>query len=130
MKILLDTHVFLWYLAGDSKLPPAFQTAIRDTSNEVFVSAASIWEAVVKYAIGKRPLPAPPADYLPRNRIAHGFSPLPIDEAAMIHLEVLPPIHRDPFDRILIAQALQNDMTLATVDAEFNAYPAKLLARH
>jgi PIN domain nuclease of toxin-antitoxin system len=127
MKILLDTHVFLWYISADPQLPVAFHDAIRDPANEVYLSAASVWEAVIKYALGKLPLPEAPADYLPRQREAHRIAPLPVEEATLVHLAGLPPLHRDPFDRILIAQALQHGLNLATVDNAVRAYPVPLL---
>jgi PIN domain nuclease of toxin-antitoxin system len=127
MRILLDTHVFLWYITADPKLPAAFRAAGQDPANEVHLSAASVWEAVIKYHLGKLPLPAPPADYLPEQRAAHGMVSLPIDEGAMSRLASLPPLHRDPFDRLLVAQALQHGLTLATVDPDIAAYPVPLL---
>lgn len=127
MKILLDTHTFLWYITADPKLPAAFQVAIQDPANEVYLSAASVWEAVIKYQLGKLPLPAPAADYLPHQRDTHGIAPLPIDEGAMGHLAALPPLHRDPFDRMLVAQALQYGLTIATVDPDVIAYPVPTL---
>jgi PIN domain nuclease of toxin-antitoxin system len=127
MKLLLDTHVFLWYISADSELPAAFRDAIRDPANEVYLSVASVWEAVIKYALGKLPLPEVPATYLPRQRAAHHIRTLPIEEAALAHLASLAPLHRDPFDRILIAQALQHGLTLATVDDAIRAYSVPLL---
>lgn len=128
MRLLLDTHVFLWYITADPKLPAAFRAAIQDQANEVYLSVASVWETIIKYHLGKLPLPAPPADYLPRQRDAHRIASLPIDEGAMSHLSGLPPFHRDPFDRLLIAQALQHGLTVATVDPDISAYPLSLLA--
>ncbi len=119
MRLLLDTHVFLWYITANPRLPGTFLAAIRDPANEVDLSAASIWEAVIKHGLGKLPVPAPPADYLPEQREVHGIAALPIDEGAMTHLAGLPALHRDPFDRLLIAQALQHGLTIATVDAEY-----------
>jgi PIN domain nuclease of toxin-antitoxin system len=116
MRTLLDTHVFLWYISADPQLPVAFRDAIRDPANEVYLSVASVWEAVIKYALGKLPLPETPATYLPRQREAHRIATLPVEEAALPYLAGLPPLHRDPFDRILIAQALQHSLKLATVD--------------
>jgi PIN domain nuclease of toxin-antitoxin system len=127
MRLLLDTHVFLWYIAADPKLPSVFRDAIRDPANEVILSAASVWEAVIKYALGKLPLPEPPASYLPRQREAHQIASLSIEEAALTFLASLPPLHRDPFDRILIAQALRNGLTVLTVDDAVRAYPIPLL---
>jgi PIN domain nuclease of toxin-antitoxin system len=128
MRLLLDTHVFLWYISADPQLPAAFQNAIRDPANAVFLSAASVWEAVIKHALGKLPLPEAPAEYLPRQRVAHRISPLPIEEGAFVHLASLPSLHRDPFDRMLIAQALQHGLTLVTVDDAVLAYPVPVLA--
>ena len=82
MRLPLDTHIFLWYISIDPRLPATFQSAIREPSNDVYLSAVSIWEAVVKHGLGKLPLPAPPADYLPRQREAHGIAALPTDEEA------------------------------------------------
>ena len=127
MKLLLDTHAFLWYITADPKLPATFRAASQDPANEVYLSVASVWEAVIKHNLGKLPLPAPPAEYLPQQRDAHGIASLAIDEGAMPHLAGLPPLHRDPFDRLLIAQALQHGLTMATVDPEIAAYPVSLL---
>lgn len=127
MKLLLDTHVFLWYITADPKLPATFRAASQDSVNEVFLSVASVWETIIKYHLGKLPLPSPPAGYLPQQRDAHGIASLPIDEGAMVHLAGLPPLHRDPFDRLLVAQALQHGLTVVTVDPEVAAYPVPLL---
>jgi PIN domain nuclease of toxin-antitoxin system len=127
MRLLLDTHVFLWYITADPKLPAAFRVAIQNPANEVYLSVASVWEAVIKHALGKLPLPAPPADYLPQQRDAHGIASLPVDEGAMPHLAALPPLHRDPFDRVMIAQAIQHGLTIVTVDDEVAAYPVPQL---
>jgi PIN domain nuclease of toxin-antitoxin system len=127
MRILLDTHVFLWYISADPQLPVAFREAIREPANEVFLSVASVWEAVIKFALGKLPLPEAPAEYLPRQREDHRIGTLPVEEGAFVHLAGLPPLHRDPFDRILIAQTLQHGLKLATVDDAVRAYPVPLL---
>jgi PIN domain nuclease of toxin-antitoxin system len=128
MRLLLDTHVFLWYISADPQLPAVFRNAIREPSNEVYLSVASVWESVIKHALGKLPLPDAPSEYLPRQRQAHKIATLPIDEGSLAHLSNLPALHRDPFDRILIAQALQHGLTLVTVDGAVRAYPVPLLA--
>lgn len=128
MRFLLDTHVFLWYIGGDGRLPQPFLTAIREPANEICSSVASVWEAVIKFGLGKLPLPSPPAGYLPRQRLAHGIKSLAIEEAAMVHLATLPPLHRDPFDRLIVAQALEYGLTIVTVDPEVRAYPAPCLS--
>jgi PIN domain nuclease of toxin-antitoxin system len=127
MRLLLDTHVFLWYITADPKLPESFREATQDATNAVFLSSISVWEAVIKHSLGKLSLPALPATYLPQQRTAHGIAALPVDEGAMAHLAELPSIHRDPFDRLLIAQAMQHDLTLMTVDHVFSAYPVQIL---
>lgn len=127
MRLLLDTHIFLWYIDGDPQLPRPFRDAIRDPANEAYLSVASVWEAVIKYALGKLPLPETPATYLPRQRQAHQLASLPIEEAALPFLAALPSLHRDPFDRILIAQALHHGLSILTVDEAIRAYPVPLL---
>ena len=115
MRLLLDTHVFLWYLTGDARLPATFRPQIQNPANDVYLSVVSVWEAIIKNQLGKLPLPGPPAEYLPQQRDAHGILSLPVDEKSMPHLASLPKLHRDPFDRLLIAQALQHTLTLVTV---------------
>ncbi|HIK31193.1 MAG TPA: type II toxin-antitoxin system VapC family toxin [Oscillatoriales cyanobacterium M4454_W2019_049] len=123
MNILLDTHIFLWFISGDSRLSADVRDAIRDSDNIVYLSVASIWESIIKYQLGKLPLPEPPEVYLPKQRILHQISSLSIDESSVALLAQLPALHRDPFDRILICQALQHGLTIATVDAAIRAYP-------
>ena len=127
MKLLLDTNVFLHYLSADPRLPPVYKEVIRDPENLVFLSVASIWEAVIKHSLGKLPLPSPPAEYLPTQREAHRITSLPIDEAVLLFLARLPPLHRDPFDRIIVAQALRHDLVLVTLDQAVRVYPAEVL---
>ena len=127
MRLLLDTHIFLWYISANPGLPVAFRDAARDPANEVYLSAVSVWEAVIKHALGKLHVPSAPAEYLSVQREAHRIMTLPLEEAALAHLAILPPLHRDPFDRILIAQALQHGLTLVTVDDAIKAYPVALL---
>jgi PIN domain nuclease of toxin-antitoxin system len=76
MRLLLDTHIFLWYISADPQLRVTFRNAIRDPANEVYLSVASVWEAVIKHALGKLPLPEAPAEYLPRQRQAHRIAAL------------------------------------------------------
>jgi PIN domain nuclease of toxin-antitoxin system len=128
MTLLLDTHVFLWYISADPQLPSAYRDAIRDPANEIYLSVASVWEAVVKHSLGKLPLPAPPAFYLPQQHVAHQIASLPIEEAVLADLAALPALHRDPFDRILISQALHHGLTLVTVDEAVRAYPVPQLS--
>ena len=126
MKLLLDTHIFLWFISGDTKLRPDLRDAIQDVTNEVYFSVASVWEAVIKSQLGKLPLPQPAELYLPEQRVRHRIASLEIDEATVVELAQLPSIHRDPFDRILIAQARRHGMKLSTVDPIVQSYPVDL----
>lgn len=128
MRILLDTHVFLWFISGDGRLPSTFRDSIRDPDNDVALSVVSLWEAIIKNQLGKLPLPQPPERYLPYQRQRHGISNLPVDEASVVRLAGLPPLHRDPFDRLLICQALEHNMAFATVDGDLKHYPLPMLA--
>lgn len=123
MKLLLDTHIFLWYISGNSKLNQPWKAHIQDPDNEVYFSVASVWETTIKYQMGKLPLPASADRYLPEQRIRHQIRSLLIDEETIAQLSTLPSLHRDPFDRILISQALQHDLTLVTVDGDILGYP-------
>lgn len=127
MKLLLDTHVFLWFIAGDSRLNRDTVELIRASNNAVYCSVVSLWETLVKYRLGKLPLPLPPETYLPEQRDRHRIASLPLDEESVKRLAQLPLLHRDPFDRILICQALTHDLTLVTVDAAIRAYPVNTL---
>ncbi len=117
MRVLLDTHLLLWALGSPSRLPAAAQRVIRES--EVFVSAASIWEISIKAGLGK--LTADPAEVLAALEPA-GFRSLPIVGEHAARVASLPPIHRDPFDRLLIAQAITEPMRLLTNDTALAAY--------
>jgi PIN domain nuclease of toxin-antitoxin system len=127
MRLLLDTHIFLWFISGDKRMSYALQEVIRSPDNEVYLSVVSLWEAVVKYQLGKLPLPQPPENYLPVQRERHRITSLPLDEASVRQLANLAPFHRDPFDRMLVCQALEHDMIIVTVDDAIRAYPARIL---
>lgn len=127
MKILLDTHIFLWFISGDTQLSTDVRDVIRDLDHEIYLSAISVWEAIVKYQLGKLPLPEHPETYLPKQRDLHQIASLALDENSVIQLAELPPLHRDPFDRMLICQALQNGLTIATVDSAVRAYPVSVM---
>jgi PIN domain nuclease of toxin-antitoxin system len=127
MRILLDTHIFLWFISGDTQLSTDVRDAIREPDNEIYLSAVSVWEVIVKYQLGKLPLPEHPETYLPKQRDLHQISSLSLDENSVVQLAELPPLHRDPFDRMLICQALQNGLTIATVDSAVRAYPVSVM---
>ncbi|WP_375470545.1 type II toxin-antitoxin system VapC family toxin [uncultured Nostoc sp.] len=127
MKLLLDTHIFLWFISGDQKLPIHLQNSIRDLNNDVNLSCVSVWEATVKYQLGKLPLPESPEIYLPKQRQQHLISSLNLDEESVAQLLKLPLLHRDPFDRMLICQALQHNLTIVTVDPAIRSYSVSVL---
>lgn len=127
MKLLLDTHIFLWYISGDSRLPTAMKDSIRDPDNDVYLSVVSVWEAIIKHQLGRLPLPQPPETYLPEQRKRHLIASLGVDEESVTRLAGLPSSHRDPFDRLLVCQAIQHGLTVATVDPAVQSYPISLL---
>ena len=126
MRLLLDTHIFLWYITGDRRLSSHFRESIEN-ADVVFVSVVSIWEAVIKYTIGKLPLPHEPYPWLASQRELHGFISLPVEERSLARLGELPRHHDDPFDRMLVSQALGGDLLLVTVDPILTKYSAPLL---
>lgn len=126
MKLLLDTCTFLW-LAGGVPLSPAAADAIRDPLNDVFLSGASVWEIVTKYRNGRLPLPEPPERLIPTERRLRGIAELPFDEESALYGLRLPPLHRDPFDRMLIAQAVASGLAIATPDPLIAQYPVRII---
>jgi PIN domain nuclease of toxin-antitoxin system len=126
MRLLLDTHIFLWYVGGDQRVGADVRTAIEN-AEAVYLSVASVWEATIKYHLGKLPLPEAPHPWLSAQRELHGIESLPIDEASVAHLSKLEPHHRDPFDRILVCQALEHELQIVTADPVLSKYPATIL---
>jgi PIN domain nuclease of toxin-antitoxin system len=129
MKLLLDTHIFLWYITNDRRLAPDLASAIRDEENEVYLSVVSIWEALVKHQGGRLDLPAPADRYLQEKQRQHRIISLPLEGGAVARVLQLPAIHRDPFDRMLICQAIHHVLTLATVDDQISGYPVPQFGR-
>jgi PIN domain nuclease of toxin-antitoxin system len=127
VRLLLDTCTFLWIVGGAKDLSPRAREAFADPANEALLSAASAWEIAVKHRLGKLPLPSPPGEFVPTQRAAHGIEPLPVDEEAALHVAKLPDLHRDPFDRMLVAQALVGGLVLLTPDDPIRQYPVRTL---
>ena len=127
MKLLLDTHAFLWIVSDDARLSQAARNAFSSPQNEVLLSVASIWEIVVKATRGKLPFPQPAAPYLREQTRQTRIEVLPILVSHVFRLESLPMRHRDPFDRILVAQALEERIPLVTRDRILDAYGVKTL---
>lgn len=125
MKLLLDTCTFLWVVQGSPRLSRRAAELFRSPDNEVYLSAASAWEIAMKHQLGRLALPDPPESFVPEMREAHGVTALPIDEEAALHLTRLPPVHCDPFDRMLVCQALVGGLVLLTPDETIRRYPVR-----
>ena len=119
MRLLVDTHIFLWWCADDRRLGSAECEAIRNPANEVYLSAASVWEIVLKQALGRLRVPEPAS----AAALRLGFQPLPITFEHAEAAASLPSLHRDPFDRLLVAQARVESLTLITHDPSIRSYP-------
>jgi PIN domain nuclease of toxin-antitoxin system len=125
MRLILDTCTFIWVASAEHRLSGLARDLITDSDNEVLVSAASAWEIGVKHALGRLPLPQgqSPAAFIPEARSRHRLDPLPIDEADTFELARLPPLHQDPFDRMLICQAIARQAVIVTPDPLIGQYP-------
>jgi len=122
VKLLLDTHAWLWFVLADPQLSTKARTAIEDRANTSFVSAASVWELSIKLSLGKYRLAIPLADFLDLALDQQGFRLLPIELPHLVRVSELPFHHRDPFDRLLIAQTSHEGGTLVTADSDAAAY--------
>lgn len=122
MTLLVDTHAWLWFLLTPDRLAEGALDALSDRRNTVKLSVASEWEIVIKYALRRLPLPEPPSTFLPSRASATATEVWPIEERHVLRLQDLPAIHRDPFDRIIIAQALVDDLIVVTSDAAILKY--------
>lgn len=127
MKVLLDTCTFLWAVGDPSRLSERARRLIADAANDVYVSSVSAWEIGVKAALGRVVTSSPIERFVPDQREAHGFDSLPLDEESVLHVLRLPPLHRDPFDRMLVCQALVHGMALVTPDPLVSQYPARVI---
>jgi PIN domain nuclease of toxin-antitoxin system len=125
VRLLLDTCAFLWIVAGSSEISERARATCADPENELFLSAVSAWEIALKNAIGKLPLPEAAVHYVPSARTRHGIEPLPLDEEATLQLPKLPGLHRDPFDRMLICQAIAHGLDIVTPDPAITQYPVR-----
>ena len=125
MKFLLDTHLLLWAAGEPDKLPPAALAAIENRDNELIFSAASLWEVAIKRGLGRADFVVDPR-LLRRGLLDNGYHELPVTSEHAVAVDGLPPIHKDPFDRILVAQTIVEGITLLTVDDLVAAYPASI----
>ena len=127
MTILLDTHAFLWWITNDRQLSTTAEAFIRDKKNDLLLSAASAWEIAIKNSLGKLPLPEPPEVFIPRQMLINQTRPLPISVEHALAVSGLPPHHRDPFDRLLVAQAKTENIPLLSADAILKPYAVQVL---
>ncbi|HLG18872.1 MAG TPA: type II toxin-antitoxin system VapC family toxin [Bdellovibrionota bacterium] len=126
MKILLDTCTFLWILLDAPELSESARALVMDPDNEIFLSAVSDWEIALKWSLGRLPFPDEPSKYVPAQRNKHGISSLALDEESALHVIRLPEFHRDPFDRMLVSQALVHGLVILTPDRLVSQYPARV----
>jgi len=127
MKILLDTCAFLWIITGDPMLSSRARELFVDPSNDVYLSVASTWEIIIKYGLKRLHLPETPERFIPDQRKLHGIKSLPLEEDATFYLAKLPDLHKDPFDRILICQAIVSAMAILTPDELISQYPLRAI---
>jgi PIN domain nuclease of toxin-antitoxin system len=125
LRLLLDTHLLLWAAQDSDRLGDDVRTLIDDEEHELIFSVASLWEVVIKAGLGRTDFEVDPAE-LRGGLIAAGYVELDIGARHVLSLADLPPLHRDPFDRLLVAQALSENVTLVTADAIVAGYPGKI----
>lgn len=125
MRLLLDTCALIWLTTAPRRLSPGMRALYEDPANEVYLSAASAWEVCIKHKAGKLPLPngMTPEAFIPEARKRHGIDSLAVSEQDSFVLARLPALHHDPFDRMLICQAIVNQMTILTPDPLIGQYP-------
>ena len=126
MRLLLDTHTFLWFLNGDAMLSAKARKLIENADYEKYISIAAFWEIAIKHSLGKLQLDVP-FDELKKECIKNGFRILPITFEDTARLRTLPFHHRDPFDRIILSQAMENELTLVSRDTVFHSYNHSLV---
>lgn len=127
MKVLVDTHCWLWSLAEPDRLSAEAKRLLGSRRNVLFLSAASAWEMAIKVAIGKLDLPEPVETYVPTRMAQQGVMPLPISHAHALRVSTLPNHHRDPFDRLLVAQSQTEKLPILTADPVFERYGVEVI---
>ena len=127
MRLLLDAHAFLWFLEGSDRLSSPAQAIIEEPENVVQVSVATLWEIAIKHSLGRLELQRPFEELIPEQLATNGFGLLPVELSHISKVATLPFHHRDPFDRLIIAQALVEDISIVGRDAEFDRYGVKRL---
>ena len=127
MKLLLDTHIFIWWADQPENLSASALSALEDEANELLLSVASVWEMQIKAQLGKLKLSLPLKELLRTQQATNDLTVLPVELPHVLALDAFPFHHKDPFDRLLIAQSIEEDLTLVTADSQFSAYSVKLL---
>jgi PIN domain nuclease of toxin-antitoxin system len=127
VRILLDTHCWLWMLAAPDRFTPEIRERLESPRTDLYLSSASVWEIVIKHALGRLVLPMRPAEYLPSRVAASRTTPLPIEHSHALRVGALPPHHRDPFDRMLVAQSQVEGLPILTADPQVAAYDVEVL---
>lgn len=122
MKLLLDTHLLLWAAGQPERLSAAARKLLNDPHNDLLFSAASLWEIAIKNSLGREDFRAEPR-VLRRGLLDNGYAELSVTSQHAVNIDDLPPLHKDPFDRLLLAQALSEGITLLTSDAQLARYP-------
>ena len=128
MRVLLDTQAWLWMLAAPERFAPATRKLLTKSANELVLSAASAWEIAIKHGLGKLRLPDAPERAVPELMARSGVIPLPVLHRHALRAATLPPKHRDPFDRLLVAQAQIEDLSILTADRSFRLYDVRVIA--
>ena len=127
MELLLDTHIFIWWADQPEKLSPAALSALEDDANELLLSVASVWEMQIKIQLGKLKLSLPLKELVKNQQETNDLTVSPVALTHVLALDALPFHHKDPFDRLLIAQGIAEGLTIVTVDSQFSAYSVTLL---
>ncbi|MDQ3537490.1 MAG: type II toxin-antitoxin system VapC family toxin [Actinomycetota bacterium] len=128
MRVLLDTHVWLWLQASPQRLDAKARELVQDTRNELLLSAASAWEIAIKYALGRLALPEPPPSYVPDRMASSGVGGLAVEAGHALHVATLPALHRDPFDRLLVAQSQLESIPIMTADSAIARYDVAVVS--
>jgi PIN domain nuclease of toxin-antitoxin system len=127
MKLLLDTHIFIWWVDQPEKLSHAALSALEDETNDLLLSVASVWEMQIKIQLGKLKVSLPLGGLIKNQQETNELTVLPVALNHILALDALPVEHKDPFDRLLVAQCIEEDLTLVSADSKFSAYSVKLL---
>ena len=127
MRVLLDTHTFLWWIANNNQLSNTSRNVIGDNQNELFLSVASCWEMAIKARLGKLKLPGNLEQFIAEQLQQNAITGLPIQMSHALHVYTLPPLHRDPFDRLLVAQSQLENMPILTIDPQIGRYDVEVI---